>query len=65
MNFFIWTACFMAIPAICSAHSGTLVNAFSNYLPLIMPMVVGAVATCRNYIKNFFARIFERFKSKD
>ena len=64
MKFLIWTACFMAIPSVCSAHSGTLVNAFSNYLPLIMPMVVGAVAGFKNYIKNFFANIFDKFKRK-
>lgn len=64
MKILLWVMCFMAIPSICSAHSGTLINAASNYLPLIMPMVIGAVATCRNYIKAKVEMILEWFRDK-
>ena len=52
--------CILSVPQICSAHSGTLINAVSSYLPFIMPMILGAVATC----KTFFNEIFNRFKKK-
>ena len=52
--------CILSVPSICSAHSGTLINAVSSYLPFIMPVILGAVATC----KNFFSDIFNRFKKK-
>jgi len=57
----------LIIPSVCSAHSGNLINAFSNYLPFIVPFIAGAVATCKNFFAQFFARFtkfFARFKKK-
>lgn len=64
MKILLWIMCFMAIPSICSAHSGTLINAVSNYMPLIIPMVFGAVATCRNYIKTKIEMLIEWLRNK-
>ncbi len=54
MNILILSLCFMAVPSVCSAHSGTLVNAFTSYLPFIAPIVAGAVATFKNFFAGFF-----------
>ena len=48
----------LSVPATCSAHSGTLINAVSNYLPILMPMLLGAVAAVREFVKNFSIREF-------
>ena len=57
--------CILSVPEICSAHSGTVINAVSSYLPFIMPVILGAVATCKTFfseITNKFSEIFNRFK---
>lgn len=45
-----------SIPSICSAHSGALLNAVSNYLPLIAPFAAGGLAGVVKFIRNFFRK---------
>ena len=44
-----------SIPSICSAHSGAVLNAAANYLPLIAPFLAGGVAGVIKFIRNPFA----------
>jgi len=60
MNILIAAICFVMIPSVCSAHSGTLINAFSNYFPFILPAVAGFFAS----FKNLFTNFFNRFRKK-
>lgn len=65
MNILIAALCFVAVPSICSAHSGTLINAVTSYLPFIAPIIAGVVASWKNFFGTFTAKFksfFESFK---
>ncbi len=67
MNILIAALCFVAVPSICSAHSGTLINACTSYLPFIAPIVAGVVASFKNFFGTFlasFKNFFDRFNKK-
>ncbi len=65
MKILIAALCFIAVPSICSAHSGTLVNAVTSYLPFIAPIVAGIVASWKNFFGTFTARFKNFFKKSD
>ena len=44
-----------SIPSVCSAHSGAVLNAAANYLPLIAPLIAGGLAGVIKFIRNPFA----------
>ena len=67
MNILIAALCFVAVPSICSAHSGTLISAFTSYLPFIAPIVAGIVASWKNFFGTFsakFKNFFKKFNKK-
>ena len=43
----------LSIPSVCSAHSGTLLNAVANYLPLLAPVAAGGLAGVIKFIRDF------------
>lgn len=45
-----------SIPSICSAHSGAVVSAVANYLPLIAPLAAGGFAGIVKFIRNLFKK---------
>ncbi len=50
----------LIIPTLCFAHSGTVLNAVSNYLPVLIPLIVGIAAFGKRFITqilNFFKNI--------
>lgn len=65
MNILISALCFVAVPSICSAHSGTLINAFTSYLPFIAPIVAGIVASWKNFCGTITARFKNLFEKSD
>ena len=60
MKFVILVGGILIVPSTCSAHSGTIINAVSNYLPFIVPTILGFVAAG----KEFIAEFIKRFKKK-
>ena len=43
----------LSIPSVCSAHSGALLNAVANYLPLLAPVAAGGLAGVIKFIRDF------------
>ena len=60
MSFLLTLLGLFLIPAICFAHSGTIFNAVSNYLPFLFPFISGFVIAFR----KFFAKYLRFFKRK-
>ena len=46
----------LSIPSVCSAHSGALLNAVANYLPLLAPVAAGGLAGVIKFIRDIFKR---------
>lgn len=55
-----FTLCFVFVPAVCFAHSGTVLTAVSNYWSFLLPFISGLIILFR----NFFARHLGFFKNK-
>ena len=49
----------LIIPTLCFAHSGTVLTAVSNYLPVLIPLVAGIAA----FGKRFITLILHFFKN--
>ena len=50
----------LMIPSLCFAHSGTVLNAVSNYLPVLIPLIAGIAAFGKRFITqilNFLKNI--------
>ena len=46
-----------SIPSVCSAHSGTVINAVANYLPFLAPVFAASgFAGVVKFIRNLFKR---------
>ncbi len=45
-----------SVTSVCSAHSGALLSAVSNYLPLIAPFAAGGLAGVVKFVRNFFRK---------
>lgn len=46
-----------SVPSVCSAHSGTVINAVANYLPFLAPVfAAGGFAGVVKFIRNLFKR---------
>ena len=43
------------IPSVCSAHSGAVLNAAANYLPMIAPFAAGILTCVVKFLRNPFA----------
>lgn len=56
MKIFALAILSLAIPAVCSAHSGTLVNAVASYLPFLAPIFAGGFAGVVQFIKRIFGK---------
>ena len=59
MKIWLFVFYFCTIPAIGLAHSGTLLNAASNYMPFLVPLFALAVVSSKrlwNYFKSFFTK---------
>ena len=44
-----------SVPSICSAHSGAVLNAAANYLPIVAPFAAGILACVVKFLRNPFA----------
>jgi len=46
-----------SIPSVCSAHSGTVINAVANYLPFLAPIfAAGGLTGVVKFIRSFFQK---------
>lgn len=48
------------IPNICFAHSGTVLNAVSTYLPFMVPIVAGVAAFGRRWIHLWMEKFHKK-----
>lgn len=59
MKIWLFVCYFCAIPTIGLAHSGTLLNVASNYIPFLAPLFALFVISSKRlwkYLKDFFWR---------
>lgn len=56
MKIFALAVLSLTVPAVCSAHSGTLVNAVASYLPFLAPIFAGGFAGVLKFLKQIFKK---------
>lgn len=54
MTILLNTLGLILVPSICFAHSGAVLNAVSNFLPLLIPFISAAVIAFRKHIARLF-----------
>ena len=60
MKIFALVVVSLSVPSVCSAHSGTLLNAVANYLPFLAPFVAGGVAGGFSGVMKIIRDIFKK-----
>lgn len=51
-----------SIPSVCSAHSGTVINAVANYLPFLAPLFAAGAAGGLTGVVKFIRSFFQKKK---